>query len=441
MQGGYIMKTTLLYLFIYIIEALILWSYSSNLFHSRYSKKIEFIGLFTGYGFLFLLAFIKVVWINLLFFLLINFIFFIIFYKLKWNLCLLHSMVLACLMSLSELTITGLFSHFNSVVLYNSSDFLLLVILTIFSKIFYYIGIRIIITLMHGIISENGHINRATILLNIIPLISLYIILIMTAGILSTKVPSGFKPLLSSCAILLFVINILVMYIYYYTQQKSHELINLQIQLQKEYDMAEYYKTLFKQDESQKILIHDIRKHFMSIANLNEQNEQDKIRQYLDTILNSSDLQTSVHISDNELLNYIICHYIQLCKNKNINLKVDVRKKMLQHLDYSELTALFCNLLDNAIEACINIHDSYIDLSITSNEINHITIINIVNTCNTIPTFNKSGMPISNKNNKLKHGFGLKSVERIINKYNGNIKMYFNNKKMTFHTVITMEDC
>lgn len=231
------------------------------------------------------------------------------------------------------------------------------------------------------------------------------------------------------------------MYIYYYTQQKSHELINLQIQLQKEYDMAEYYKTLFKQDESQKILIHDIRKHFMSIANLNEQNEQDKIRQYLDTILNSSDLQTSVHISDNELLNYIICHYIQLCKNKNINLKVDVRKKMLQHLDYSELTALFCNLLDNAIEACINIHDSYIDLNITSNEINHITIINIVNTCNTIPTFNKSGMPVSNKNNKLKHGFGLKSVERIINKYNGNIKMYFNNKKMTFHTVITMEDC
>lgn len=70
---------------------------------------------------------------------------------------------------------------------------------------------------------------------------------------------------------------------------------------------------------------------------------------------------------------------------------------MLQHLDYSELTALFCNLLDNAIEACINIQDSYIDLSITSNEINHITIINIVNTCNTIPTFNKSGMPISNK--------------------------------------------
>ena len=50
-------------------------------------------------------------------------------------------------------------------------------------------------------------------------------------------------------------------------------------------------------------------------------------------------------------------------------------------------------------------------------------------------------MPVSNKNNKLKHGFGLKSVERIINKYNGNIKMYFNNKKMTFHTVITMEDC
>ena len=101
--------------------------------------------------------------------------------------------------------------------------------------------------------------------------------------------------MLSACAVLLILINILVFYIYNYIQQKNKEYTLLHMQFQKEYDMAEYYKTLFKQDESQKILIHDIRKHFMSIANLNEQNEQDKIRQYLDTILNSSDLRSATN--------------------------------------------------------------------------------------------------------------------------------------------------
>ena len=233
--------------------------------------------------------------------------------------------------------------------------------------------------------------------------------------------------------------SILTFYIYNYTQQKAKEFMDLQLQLQKEYDLAEYYKTLFKQDENQKILIHDIRKHLMSIAKLNEQYEHDKISEYLDTILNSPDLQTSVHISDNELLNSLLCHYIQSCKDNNIIFKVDVRKKLLCHLDYSDLTALFCNLLDNAMDACINIQNSYIDLSVTSKENTNITIINVVNSCTVSPTFNKSGMPVSNKKNLLKHGFGLKSVERIVNKYNGNIKMYFNNDKNTFHTIIAIE--
>ncbi|MDE7422881.1 MAG: GHKL domain-containing protein [Lachnospiraceae bacterium] len=203
--------------------------------------------------------------------------------------------------------------------------------------------------------------------------------------------------------------------------------------------MTKYYKTLFIQNENQQILIHDIRNHLMSIARLNEQNEQDKINRYLDTLLNSSDLQNSVQVSDNELLNSILCYYIKLCQEKNIALHVDVRKKLLQDLDYSDLTALFCNLLDNSIEACSDIPDSYIELSITNKENSNITIISIINTCRVRPVFHKNGKPISQKKNKSKHGFGLKSVERIIDKYNGDIKMYFDDDKMAFHTIIMMQ--
>lgn len=73
--------------------------------------------------------------------------------------------------------------------------------------------------------------------------------------------------------------------------------------------MAEYYKTLFTQNKNQQILIHDIRKHLTSLAQLNAKNEQIKIQEYLETLLNSSELQDSVRVSDNDMVNSILCHY------------------------------------------------------------------------------------------------------------------------------------
>lgn len=59
--------------------------------------------------------------------------------------------------------------------------------------------------------------------------------------------PGHFKYMLFSCTFLLLGINILIFYIYHYTIDKSSESTQLQIQLQKEYDMTEYYKSLFNQ--------------------------------------------------------------------------------------------------------------------------------------------------------------------------------------------------
>lgn len=315
-----------------------------------------------------------------------------------------------------------------------------LIILAVLSKMLYVIALRIILTLIHTSIDEDGYTTREIALLNMIPLVSLYIIMAFITVLLSTPLSVWHRYIMSSCAVLLFLINLLVFYIYHYTQQKNKEFTNLQTQLQKEYDMAEYYKALFSQNESQQILIHDIRSHLMLLYRLNEQKEEKKIERYLETLLNSEDLQNSVHVSDNELLNAILCHYIQICRKKQIVFKVDVRKKQLLYLEYSELTSLFCNLLDNAVEACSGIPDSYIEISITDQENTNISVISVINTCRVEPKFNKDGRPVSIKKNKRKHGFGIKSIERVINKYKGNIKMYFDDDKKAFHTIILLKN-
>ena len=204
--------------------------------------------------------------------------------------------------------------------------------------------------------------------------------------------------------------------------------------------MAEYYKTLFTQNKNQRILIHDIRKHLTSIAQLNAQNEQKKIQQYLDTLLNSSDLQVSVRVSDNDMLNSILCHYIKICHDKYIKFKADIRTNLLQKLNFPELTSLFCNLLDNAVEACNDIPNSFIEVSVVRKSNSNLTLISIINTCNIAPSFDGNGFPVSSKRDKRKHGLGLKSVNRIVNKYRGNIKMYYDNQSTTFHTIILLNN-
>ena len=124
---------------------------------------------------------------------------------------------------------------------------------------------------------------------------------------------------------------------------------------------------------------------------------------------------------------------------EGIDLKVDVRKNLLQSLDYTDLTSLFCNLLDNAMEACVDIEDPIIELSVTKKENTDITLISMINTCRIRPEFDKNGFPVSTKDNKMKHGYGLKSVNKIIRKYNGDMKMYVEEDKLFFHTIIILK--
>ena len=94
--------------------------------------------------------------------------------------------------------------------------------------------------------------------------------------------------------IFILLINILVFSLYEQIKQKNAQIAELKLQSQRDADSAEYYRTLSEQDEQQKVLIHDIKKHLNAIADLNEHHETDKIASYLTRVLGSPELQHSM---------------------------------------------------------------------------------------------------------------------------------------------------
>ena len=243
------LENFLLYLFIYILEAGILYWYMCGVFAVKHSKIQRAITISAGYGILFLLSFINSVQINTLAFTLINFIILKLLCCAKWHMCFFHALILSCFAGTGEIGSFAVFSQFKETGFYTDTHMLLIVIVTLLSKLLYFICVSVI---RWRFASKDNfeYTGRVTALLNTIPLILIYIIVTLLAFILSTAPSATLRYMLSVSAFLLLIINFVIIYIYHYTQKKNAEFVELQLQLQKEYDMAQYYKTLFTQNKN-----------------------------------------------------------------------------------------------------------------------------------------------------------------------------------------------
>lgn len=173
-----------------------------------------------------------------------------------------------------------------------------------------------------------------------VPLLSLWISSTFVHLCLTTPLKYNLNMMISISIIFILLINILVFSLYEHIKQKNAQIAELKLQSQRDADSAEYYRTLSEQDEQQKILIHDIKKHLNAIADLNEHHETDKIAAYLTRVLGSPELQHSVRVCDNDMLNSLICRYQKICLMKKIAFHIDIRSKCMDFVSYDDLSIL-----------------------------------------------------------------------------------------------------
>ena len=71
--------------------------------------------------------------------------------------------------------------------------------------------------------------------------------------------------------------------------------------------------------------------------------------------------------------------------------------------------------------------------------VSQLPIIVVINSCRTAPAYDSDHLPISNKENTTKHGYGIKSIKKVTKKHGGNLQMYYDDSSSTFHTIITLK--
>ena len=123
----------------------------------------------------------------------------------------------------------------------------------------------------------------------------------------------------------------------------------------------------------------------------------------------------------NHALDTILTEKSLYCANNDIELTCMADGQLLSYMDTADIYAMFGNLLSNAIEAVSALENKdkrMISLTVRRrNDFVHILVDNYYD--NTLSFHN--GLPESTKDQPHLHGYGLKSIKYLAEKYNGNL--------------------
>lgn len=429
--------TTACYFFSYLFETLISFIY----FDHKFERKLSYKNCFVVYSLSFLVqyavSYMGIPNLNLSAFLLCNFLFCFICFDADALRSALNSILLASIMLVTELCILYVFRLVFSIdVTAHTTNSTVLLLQSICTKLFYFFVSFIILKLSSKEDGKSIRVSKSY-LLFLLPLAS--IILLLGIVYVTEKYPAedNVYRLFSISAVLLLYSNIVVFWIHEKTIKTQKENMDLQLQKQKSEIDTEYYAILQEQYENSNILIHDIKRHLLSIKELSAEKDFTAINNYIDNLYQSYQIKRIKKYSDNKLVNAIINRYAALCDEKQISFYCDIRNIDFSFISDNNLTAVLDNMLDNAVTAAEKSDKKNIEFTIKPINTNFI-VINMENSSSCEPKI-KNGKLVTTKENKAFHGFGIKSIHRIAKEYDGNIDYNFDKEKMVFKFSVVLK--
>ena len=170
--------------------------------------------------------------------------------------------------------------------------------------------------------------------------------------------------------------------------------------------------------EAINVKCHDIR-HQIAALGQNDTAYQQELRKIGELI----DIYDCGLKTENTALDLILSNKSLTCSGKGITLTCVADGRKLDFMAESDLYALFGNILDNAIEAVEQVPDGEMRLiTLTVQARQGFLFINAENYYSGELCFER-GLPQTTKADKQYHGFGMRSIQMLTEKYGGDLQI------------------
>ena len=190
---------------------------------------------------------------------------------------------------------------------------------------------------------------------------------------------SGFLMLLIMVGFLF--LDLYIIYIFNkisHLREKEHQtdLMHQQEQLQ-----LQMYRELQKMYRTTCEAAHDINRHVTALKTWISGESVQKAEQYLSDLSDTAQqLQPRIR-NQNEILEIILNTVASTCEREKIQLDMDIEDFSMKFISDMDITTIFSNLLDNAVDACMEIENTPKTIQIVLCQKMGLIALRITNTC------------------------------------------------------------
>ncbi len=288
-----------------------------------------------------------------------------------------------------------------------------------YSSISGMIGIQIFSYMMVLIIENYQNVKKGAIIpivywlaVLLIPSASLYItvMLLLATGLANWQILIGI--------VLLLLINVATFYLYDSIIAEMDEKMANKMLIQQNNNYERQFELMKTALAATRSFRHDLMNHISILYSLFENNDREKLKEYLSELMEEKVIKKEYAHSGNLVIDSILNFKLQEADSLGVHVTLELSVPEQLAVKSFDMTVILGNLLDNAIHACNRLpEDRKIIKSVIRYDKGRL-IIDIKNQySNTI--LYENGNIITTNDDKKNHGIGLLNVRNAVEKYQG----------------------
>ena len=254
----------------------------------------------------------------------------------------------------------------------------------------------------------------------ILPLLSILITVFILSMFMENPVQGPTFLVAGGIIVSLIFLNV----IFYYYMRKFFEEQQANQKLlfnQQKYEMqVENSREINNHIQEIRMFRHEYKRILMVINQYVKNGQKEEIEKLIQENLTDLEYIPAMIQTNNSILNFVINHKLEEAAKRHIDCKLVVQTALM-YIEDSDLSSLFGNLLDNAIEAAEKTEEKSIKLTITQKK--QMDVIYLRNSIkeSVIHVIDKMQ---TTKPDKDLHGIGIQKIKEVVDRYGGEIYYY-----------------
>ena len=236
---------------------------------------------------------------------------------------------------------------------------------------------------------------------------------------LVTFAQTPYLPIAIMTALLVMVLIALCAGLFRDQLRVQQERLRLEFLEKQSADQIAHYTALYQNAQDIHKIRHDMKNFVIAAQGYLQGQDYDELKAHLDGLL--GEIQpTALTDTGNPLLDAVVT--AKRAAAPDIDFRMSLMPLAYQHIDPMDVAQVLAAALDNAIEGCAGVSAPYIDLRIARHA--QFVTVTVANPTAHRPQI-RHGRLVTRKEHPEQHGYGVRGMQKIADKYRGHLKWSF----------------